>query len=61
MAYGRNEGIDVGDLLWGVDMYPTMFDADVNEILFKAVSEDELLEVLNPLRVTRVRDQTGGL
>ena len=45
-AYGYTQGIAAKDLLWGVDLYPTMFDANSNYDLFKVVSEGELLEVL---------------
>ena len=50
MAYGRNEGIEVEDIIWGVDPYPTMYDEDSNASLYKMVTEDELHEVLKSFK-----------
>lgn len=50
MAYGRNEGIQVEDIIWRVDRYPTMHDEESNAALYKKVTEDELHEVLKSFK-----------
>jgi len=46
MAYGYNEGIEVENIIWGVDPYPSMYDEESNASLYRMVTEDELHEVL---------------
>eukprot|EP00253_Pinus_taeda_P034308 PITA_34308 len=45
-TYSRNVGCDIEDIFWGIDPYPTMFDANQNNILYSAVFEEELLATM---------------
>lgn len=45
-AYNRNIGCDIEDISWGIDLCPTMFNENQNNILFSEVSEQELLATM---------------
>eukprot|EP00253_Pinus_taeda_P005909 PITA_05909 len=38
------------DQVWGINEYPMMFDEEVNSALYKAVSREEILQVLKSLK-----------
>ena len=40
----------MGTMLWAVDLYPTMFDDNDNENIYKEVTKEELLEVLKAFK-----------
>lgn len=39
-AYSRKEAVCAEDEIWGVELYPTMFDDDTNEALCKNVTKE---------------------
>lgn len=43
MAYSRDIGRQIEDILWGIELYPTMFDENQNDALYSEVTEYELL------------------
>lgn len=46
VAYEPSENIFVEDLIWGIELYLTMFDQASNDALFRCITEEELLNVL---------------
>eukprot|EP00253_Pinus_taeda_P010868 PITA_10868 len=44
--YSRGRGADIQDILWGIEVYPIMFDDSCNDTIFQPVTEDELHKVL---------------
>lgn len=49
-VYCRRDLDSVEDQIWGVDVYPSMFDEDANTDLFKAVLGEEILGVFKCLK-----------
>lgn len=56
-AYCREIGSRIEDILWGIDLYPTMFDANQNAIIFSKVTEDEILATMKSFQ----KDKCPGL
>eukprot|EP00253_Pinus_taeda_P027952 PITA_27952 len=54
--YKRNEDCRIQDILWGIDLFPQMFDVDLNDRLFRPVTEEELLETMKSFK----RDKSPG-
>jgi len=49
-AYEHSENIDVEDLIWGTEHYPTMFDQESNHALYKRITEEDILCVLKSFK-----------
>lgn len=45
-AYNRDIGSGIEDILWGIDLYPAMFDENQNAALFSKFIDDELLATM---------------
>eukprot|EP00253_Pinus_taeda_P009779 PITA_09779 len=44
--YSKGLGCAFQDILWGIELYPAMFDESINDSIYQLVTEDELLKVL---------------
>eukprot|EP00253_Pinus_taeda_P025007 PITA_25007 len=44
--YSRGMGSAIHDILWGIELFPTMFDNDINDSIYQPISEDELHRIL---------------
>lgn len=54
--YKRSENCKIQDILWGIDLFPCMFDEESNDLIFKQVSKDELLSTLKSFK----KDKSPG-
>lgn len=42
--YKRSEECSFQDILWGIEVFPKMFDEDINDQIFQQVTEEELIK-----------------
>eukprot|EP00253_Pinus_taeda_P009171 PITA_09171 len=54
--YKRSKEFKIQDILWGIDLFPWMFDGDLNDHIFQPVSEEELLATMKSFK----RDKSPG-
>eukprot|EP00253_Pinus_taeda_P035371 PITA_35371 len=44
--YSRGKGSAIHDILWGIELFPSMFDDAINDSIFQPITEDELHGIL---------------
>jgi len=59
LAYGCNEDIIFEDLIQGIEHYPTMYDWESHDELFKCITEEELLVVLKYFNGDKILGPVG--
>jgi len=48
--YKRTDDRSFRDILWGIELYPRMFNDDINDQIFQPVTEEELLRTLKAFK-----------
>jgi len=59
-AYSREIGSCIEDILWGIDLYPSMFDESQNAALFSEVTEDEILATMKSFQKDKCSGRAVG-
>lgn len=54
--YKSTEDCSIQGILWGIDLFPQMFDVDLNDSLFQPVTKEELLGIMKSFK----RDKSPG-
>lgn len=57
--YSRGKGCAIQDILWGIELFPTMFDDAINESIYQPIYEKELYGIFKAFSKDKCPDPDG--
>lgn len=57
--FQRSEVCNFKDILWGIEIFPKMFDEEANEKVFQKISEEELLGIMKSFKADKCPGPDG--